>query len=504
MRLWLNGKERPIQEAQEPLLQLLRRSGLTAAKEGCGEGECGACLVAVQRLGADGRPQYTPVNACLLPAGALAGERIITVEALSAGGELHPVQQALVATGGSQCGYCTPGFVMALFAEYYRAGREGFDREALSGNLCRCTGYRPIVTAGETMGLPAADDPWLRADPLSGSAPEAHTPIPGLGGAPGFLAPLPRSGTAPAPAVGAAPAGGSSDLAGTDQTAISYSDQPVFRPASLTELFTLTKAHPEAVLLAGGTDLGVELSLRGRRFPALIALDRIPDLQAITEGDGYLELGASLPLTELRERLGGRIPLLAELFPLFASLPIRNRATLGGNLATASPIGDGAPVLLALNAELGLVSPTGERILPLSQFFLGYRRTALAPDELIAGVRIPTTEPTRARFYKVAKRQEDDISTVSAAFAIDLAPDGTVTQARLAFGGVAATPARATAVEEFLHRRPWNQATVDQAAQMLESAFQPLSDHRGSAAYRRALLGSLLKRFWHETGGEGR
>lgn len=475
MRLWLNGKETPIQEEQEPLLQLLRRSGLTAAKEGCGEGECGACLVAVQRLGADGRPGYTPVNACLLPAGALAGERIITVEGISAGDELHPVQQAMVAAGGSQCGYCTPGFVMALFTEFYQEGRSGFDREALSGNLCRCTGYRPIVEAGERMGVPAPDDPWLRVE--SGTSPAAGAPV------------------APGLAVIESPL-----LAPTEP----LSEQPVFRPASLTELFTLREAYPDAVLLAGGTDLGVDLSLRGRRFPALIALDRIPDLQTITEGETYIELGAGLPLTELRGRLGGRIPLLAELFPLFASLPIRNRATLGGNLATASPIGDGAPVLLALGAELRLVSPADERILPLDQFFLGYRKTALAPDELIAGVRIPTTEPTKARFYKVAKRQEDDISTVSAAFAIDLATDGTVTSARLAFGGVAATPARATAVEEFLHRRPWDQATVDQAARMLESAFQPLSDHRGSAAYRRALLGKLLQRFWHETGGEGR
>lgn len=456
MRLWLNGKETPIHEPQEPLLQLLRRSGLTAAKEGCGEGECGACLVAVQRHGDDGRPSYTPVNACLLPAGALAGERIITVEGLAAGGELHPVQQAMVATGGSQCGYCTPGFVMTLFTEYYRSDRNDL-REALSGNLCRCTGYRPIVAAGEAMGQPAVDDPWLVS---AASIPEQIT-----------------------------------------TRAEEISDEPVFRPSSLAELFTLRQAYPGAVLLAGGTDIGVELSLRGRRFPALIALDRIPELQSITEGEGYIELGAGLSLTHLRERLGDRIPLLAQLFPLFASLPIRNRATLGGNLATASPIGDGAPTLLALDATLRLVSPAGERLLPLSQFFLGYRQTALAPDELIAGVRIPLVAPTLARFYKVAKRQEDDIATVSAAFAIDLAPDGTVASARLAFGGVAATPARATSVEAALRGRPWSEATINEAAKLLTTAFQPLTDHRGSAAYRRALLGSLLQKFWHETGG---
>jgi xanthine dehydrogenase small subunit len=276
-------------------------------------------------------------------------------------------------------------------------------------------------------------------------------------------------------------------------------DAGVFRPMGLAELFALRAAHPEAHLLAGGTDLGVELSLRGRRFPALIALDRIPELQAISETPEWIDLGAAISFTELRGRLGGRIPLLAALFPLFASLPIRNRATLGGNLATASPVGDGAPILLALGAQLRLVGPAGERILPLTDFFRGYRQTNLRPDELIAAVRIPLPLPGLSRFYKVAKRQEDDIATVSAAFALDLEPDGSVRQARLAFGGVAAVPARAPKAEAQLVGRPWSQAAVERAAEALAAEFDPLSDYRGTAAYRKAMVQNLLRKFWHET-----
>jgi xanthine dehydrogenase small subunit len=424
----LNGRTiRAEGDSQTTLLDFLRARGLTGAKEGCAEGECGACTVVMVRR-RDGRTAYVPINSCLIFVPMVAGQEVYTVEALAAGGPLHEVQQAMVECGGSQCGYCTPGFVMSLFAEQYRPGRvDPCDTHAMSGNLCRCTGYRPIASAAERLG-PAGTDAWTTR-----------------------LA-------QPAPEIGAAECDG-------------YS-----RPASLAECFARISEHPDARLIAGGTDLVVEANLRLRRFPYLISVEAIAELRALRESESAIEIGAAIPLSDIAA-------LPREFIELFASPLIRNRATLGGNLATASPIGDAAPLLLAMDARVRLVSARGSRELPLTEFFLAYRKTALEPGELIASVILPKPLPRVVRFYKAAKRRMDDISTVAAAFA--LGHDGRL---RMAYGGVAPVPLRAFEAESAADPRD-----------VLARTLKPISDHRGSAAYRLALAQSLLEKFRWET-----
>jgi xanthine dehydrogenase small subunit len=433
--------------AQTTLLEFLRARGLTGAKEGCAEGECGACTVAVVRPCGTGSA-FVPVNSCLLWVPMMAGQEIYTVEALAGSGPLAPVQQAMAAAGGSQCGYCTPGFVMSLFAEQYRPGREGAcEPHAMSGNLCRCTGYRPIREAAESLGAP----------------PEGP-----------LLDRLQR----PAPEVGAAESEGFS------------------RPATVAECLRLLAEYPDARLIAGGTDLVVESNLRLRRFPRLISVEGIGELREVRNAEEGLEIGAALTLTEVGQ--AGGLPHWDEWAGLFASPLIRNRATLGGNIATASPIGDGAPLLLALDASVRIAGPQGLRTVRLCDFFRGYRKTALVPGELILSIVIPKPFPALARFYKAAKRRMDDISTVAACFAIDLDSAGRIRRARLAYGGVAAVPLRATEAEDALTGAAFTAAAVERAQKILARTLHPISDHRGSAAYRLALAQSLLAKFWWE------
>jgi xanthine dehydrogenase small subunit len=341
---------------------------------------------------------------------------------------------------------------MSLFAHYYARPRPPA-AAALAGNLCRCTGYRPIREVAERLQAPAGDDPFLQR--LSKEAP----------------VPTPLHYEA---------AGARFD-----------------RPRTLDEALRLRQAHPVATLLMGGTDLTVDVNQRATRHPHVIALGAVIALRRCEERDGEFAIGAGVTWQTLAERLAPRIPLLAQVIPLFASPPIRARATLGGNLMTASPVGDGAPVLLALDAAVVLASCAGTRRIALCDFFTGYRRTALAPDELLAAVRVPVEVPAAARFYKVSKRELDDIASVSAAFAVWL-EGGVVTKARFAFGGVAPVPARAVAAEDALVGRRLDAAALAVCQQAAGAAFTPISDARASAAYRRAMLGSLLARFWHE------
>lgn len=453
MYLILNGKHVPLEgcEPHATLLDFLRSNGCTGAKEGCAEGECGACAVVLVRPNKSGGSRYVPVNSCLMLAGMATGLEILTVEGLARGKELCEAQSAMAAAGGSQCGYCTPGFVMSMFAEQYRPDRRGpCDPHALSGNLCRCTGYRPILDAAQSLGMPKNDS---------------------------FRARLKQ----PAPTI--APIDTGSFL----------------RPDTLSGCLDLLKQHPNAQLIAGGTDLVVEANLRGRRFSALISLEAISELRVFRDLDCQVEIGAGLTLSEI-ESLWTEAPrIVTEWFPLFASPLIRNRATLGGNLATASPIGDASPMLLALGADLRIVGSNGERVIPLSSFFQTYRQTALRPGELIVSVDIPKPFPTLARFYKAAKRRADDISTVAAAFAIDLDNTGRVTEARLAYGGVAATPLRMFQAERELIGHAWDERCVRSAQRAIAAGLSPMSDHRGSAAYRLALAQSLLEKFFVES-----
>jgi len=451
----LNGREVRAQGADPhtTLLSWLRSSGLTGSKEGCAEGECGACAVLLLRPDGQGGTCWESVNGCLILLPSVAGLEVRTVEGLALGQRLHPAQEAML-QGGSQCGYCTPGFVVSMAAEYYRKDRQGFDIEALSGNLCRCTGYRPIKDAADSLGKPASDDPL--AGRLSQPAP---TPS-------------------------------SIEYAGAFQR--------FFRPTSLAELFEITSNHPKAKLVAGGTDWVVEINQRFSRSEVQVDIAQIPELKTLSWGDEYAEIGAGVTLSEAEHWLHGRIPLLHEWFPLFASRLIRNRATFGGNLGTASPIGDSPPVLFALAGQLVLASAGGERVVALDQFFTAYRQTLLQAGEIIKAVRIPLPIAPVARFYKVAKRRMDDISTVAAGFALEL-QGNTVQSIRIGLGGVAATPVRAYKTEAALVGKTWDARTVRSAAEIARTEFKPIDDHRGSAAYRLAMLGKLLEKFFAET-----
>jgi xanthine dehydrogenase small subunit len=488
----LNGQTVSVNDVDPhcTLLDWLRASGRTGTKEGCAEGECGACAVAFLSRDVEGRPIFMPVNSCLVALADVHGRALVSVEGVSPPGvALHPVQQALVEAGGSQCGYCTPGFVMSLFCEYYRPGRGAYDPEAISGNLCRCTGYRPIVAAAQSLGTPAPTDPWLLR----------------LAAGPG---PLRAKENATAD-------GSINRIQGSSPSARAR----FFRAQSREDLGQILLGHPDAVLMAGGTDLMVYANQRGTRYPVLVSVAALGELQQFgvgpsPHGGTEIVIGAALPLAHLERLLehgplGAELELLRQLLPLFSSRLIRNRATLGGNLATASPIGDSPPVLLALAAELTLGSATGVRRVPLAEFFLGYRKTLLAPGEWIQSVHLPRPAPGLQRFYKVSKRVLDDISTVAAAFALDLRPPSTrggtpsVERLRAAYGGIAPTPLRATMLEELAAGQPWNEATLATLCDAARALGTPLSDQRGSAAYRRAMIEKLLQRFYAETTGTG-
>ncbi|HRW18375.1 MAG TPA: FAD binding domain-containing protein [Dermatophilaceae bacterium] len=457
--LLLDGRTVPLTLPPEAsLLDAIRHAGVTGPKEGCAEGECGACAVLVCRPRADGASgsEWVAVNACLPPALGYAGQQVCTPEGLGRPGALHPVQEALASAGGSQCGYCTPGFVTSMAAEFYRrsgAADAEFDIEAMSGNLCRCTGYRPIVDAAHSLGAPADDDALVRR--LAEPAP----------------APVPVD--------------------------VRTGERRFVRPASLDDAVALLAEHPDAVLVAGATDLGVQVNLAMHRPPLLVVIDRLAELRELdvdlAEGGAGVRIGAALSLTEVQTRLAGRVPLLDQLFPQFASRLIRNAATIGGNLGTGSPIGDSPPALLALDAIVELAGPEGRREVPLDGYFTGYRTTVRRPGELIVAVRFPAPVAGVTAFHKVAKRRLDDISSVAVAMVVAVR-DGVVAHARIGLGGVAAIPMRAKATEDFLLGKPWDATTVDTASEVLAGEGTPMSDHRASAAYRQAMLRTALPR----------
>jgi xanthine dehydrogenase small subunit len=489
----VNGRTRELGEVggHVTLLEWLRGSGLTGCKEGCAEGECGACAVLVARDDGPDRTRWVAINACLVPAAAFDQQEVVTAEGLGRPGRLHPVQREMADRGGSQCGYCTPGFICSMAAEYYRPDRRpaadgtpngsgrrspdgvapgdehddehgpnGFDLHALSGNLCRCTGYRPIRDAAYALGQPEAEDPFLArlAEP------------------------------APTPAA----------------TTTSNEQGRYLRPASLAEALELLAAEPGAQLVAGSTDWGVELNIRHARAALTIGIERIAELRELTAGRDHIDIGAALSLSEIEAGLAGRVPLLDQMLPQFASRLIRNGATLGGNLGTASPIGDTPPALLALDASLVLASSQGEREVPLAGYFTGYRQSVKRPGELIKTIRIPLPVAPVSAFHKIAKRRFDDISGVAVAYALRLADgaDGgerTVDSIRIGLGGVAATPIRALAVEQALAGRPWTREVVAAAAEEMARAGSPISDHRASEAYRIAMLRNSLLKFYTET-----
>ncbi|MFK3738107.1 xanthine dehydrogenase small subunit [Massilia sp. TN1-12] len=448
----------------QTVLQHLREDlHCTGTKEGCAEGDCGACTVVVGTL-EDGELQMKAVNACIQFTPTLDGKVLFTVEDLQqADGALHPVQQALVECHGSQCGFCTPGFAMSLWGMYLNQEGRAPTRcqidDALSGNLCRCTGYRPIIDAARRMGElpPVAFDRAALAETLRGLQRDAGT-------------------------------------------VYGFAGQTFHAPRTLDELVAARAAHPEAVLLAGSTDVGLWVTKQMRVLADIIYLGHVAELKTVREAGGFLEIGAGVTLEDAYGAVCRHYPgELGELRQRFASLPIRHAGTLGGNVANGSPIGDSMPWLIALGSSIVLRGPDGERTLALEDFYLGYQVKDLRAGEVVAAVRVPLPRPgVVLRTYKLAKRFDQDISAVCAAFAFTL-DDGIVRDARIAFGGMAATPKRAAQAEGALRGRAWDEAALDEAMAALARDYAPLSDMRASSGYRMKAAQNLLRRYWYET-----
>lgn len=461
IRFELNGQ--PIREAlvrpTTTLLNYLRSNlGLTGTKEGCAEGDCGACTVVILDPQAPGGPAYRAVNACLVLLPMVQGKRVFTVEGLASAHGPHLVQESLVEHLGSQCGYCTPGVVMSMFEACYRRDLDEAWKldDQLCGNLCRCTGYRPIRYA---------------AAEIAGRAPSDRF-------------------------------GEGLRHASPGDMALEYEREGFryFMPTSFERLWAILEAHPSARIVNGGTDLSLEITKQFKEPPLLVSLEGLAELSGIERASGRWRIGAGMRLTDLEAAAREGLTPVERMLRFFGSRQIKHRGTVGGNLCNASPIGDLAPVFLALGASVVLRSARGERSLPLDRFFTGYRKTALETGEILVAVDIPEIPATaRAVAYKVSKRQELDISTVAAGFYVELDPAGRVRVARFAFGGLAATPARALTTEAALLGQPWAPAQIEAAIGALDADFEPIDDHRGSAWYRRTVAQNLLRGFFLET-----
>jgi xanthine dehydrogenase small subunit len=443
----LNGET--VTAAGEPplrtLLDWLRETrGLTGTKEGCNEGDCGACTVMVTDAAGT-----RALNACILFLPQLHGKAVRTVEGLAGpDGTPHPVQAALVDHHGSQCGFCTPGFAVSMVVAHLNGRRDHDDQ--LAGNLCRCTGYAPIVRAAEAAaGAPVPA--WISAD-----------------------------------------AGALADLPQTDGGAVA--------PRSADALAAWYLAHPDATLIAGATDVGLWVTKQLRELAPVAFLGRCADLQRIERQGDRLRIGAGVTIAALRAAVADSHPSFAELLRRYGSEQVRGAATLGGNIANGSPIGDGPPALIAMGAVLHLRRGEARREMPLEDFFLAYGMQDRAPGEFVEAVTIPAAAPA-LRCYKISKRFDQDISAVCGCFDVTV-EDGTVAAARIAFGGMAATPKRARAVEAALVGRPWTMETVQAALPAFAEDFAPIDDMRASAGYRLAVARNLLVRCFRDLSGE--
>jgi xanthine dehydrogenase small subunit len=455
------------------VLQFLREDlGRTGTKEGCAEGDCGACTVVLAELDGDGLA-VRAINSCIQFLPTLDGKELITVESLGRNGELHPVQQAMVDHHGSQCGFCTPGFVMSLFALYKtnsKPSRREID-DALAGNLCRCTGYRPIIAAAEAMYDPTADTDWLRQPATSKK---------------GFKPPAQRVEAL-------------KKIQRDVGLQLHRPGKSFFAPTTAEECAGFLANHPDATILAGGTDIGLWVTKQHRELGTIIYTGRVAELNRVEVTASHIEIGAAVSLTDAMQPIIEHYPDLDELFKRFASPPIRNAGTLGGNIANGSPIGDSMPALVVAGTTLVLRRGRSQREVLLEDFYLDYQVKDLRPAEFLETIRIPLlSDDVIVRSHKLSKRFDQDISAVCNAYCLEL--DGeNVTTFRMACGGMAATIRRASNCESAIAGKPWTEETVDAACQALARDFEPISDMRASAGYRLRAAQNLLRRFYLES-----
>ncbi len=467
IRFRLNDRE--VREeavaASDTLLDFLRlEKRLTGSKEGCAEGDCGACTVLVGRLVGDALV-YEPVNACIRFLASLDGCHVVTIEHLrGADGALHPVQQAMVDHHGSQCGFCTPGIVMALYALWMRVPRPT-RREvevALQGNLCRCTGYRPIIDAA--MSIEAAGEDFLASERDAVTA----------------------------------------ELLAWREDArveVARDGSRAILPGDVDDLAAVLETEPEARVIAGATDVGLWVTKHLRALPVAVFIGHLEGLKGIEESDDAVRIGAGVTYAEAEGAMGAAFPHLGPYFERIAGWQVRSMGTIGGNIANGSPIGDMPPVLIAMGATITLRKGAARREIALEEFFVDYGKQDRAPGEFVEAITVPKTGGLHAA-YKVSKRRDEDISTVAAGVHVRV-EDGRIAAARIAYGGMAAVPKRALAAEAALIGQPFGAAAFEAAAGALAGEFTPLSDMRASAEYRMRVAQNLLRRFWIEQGTDG-
>jgi xanthine dehydrogenase small subunit len=437
------------------------------AKEGCAEGDCGACTVVVADLDEENKLVYRAINSCLVFLPILHGKQLITVENLAKKNgrdiDLHPVQQALVDMNGSQCGYCTPGIVMSMFALYKSSMNPSSEviKDAMTGNLCRCTGYQPILNATELAC--SKNEP----DQFSKNQNDIISKL--------------------------------KEIKSQKLTVqIITKTQKYFLPQTLADALALRKKFPKTIMVNGSTDIALKQTKKFERLKEIIDLSVIRELKCFSENKKEIILGSGLSLEAIKTKVSEKLPALGNMLSVFASKQIRNVATLGGNLGTASPIGDTIPLLIAYDSKIRLVKETSFREIPIEEFIKGHRETDLRNNELIHSVIIPLHQEHVVRFYKVSKRRDLDISTVSAGFRLEII-NGTVSDICLAFGGMADRPKRAVLTEASLFQKVWNAENIEMAANILENEFSPISDARSGSGFRKMAAKNLLLKFYHET-----
>ncbi len=448
------------------VLQYLRNLPQTkGTKEGCAEGDCGACSVVIVSLNVENKLEYKAYDSCLLFLPMLHGKQLITVEYLKSKNELHAVQQAMVDTDGSQCGFCTPGFIMSLFALYKNSknpSREEID-DALTGNLCRCTGYRPIIDAA----IKSCSN--HRQDHISENEFEVIEQLQKI-----------------------------NQLKETNS--FFTATQKYHKPHALADALKLKFSFPQALVVSGATDVALRVTKKHELLTEIIDISGVEELKNRIEENDRIYFGAGLNLEDVRLKTENSLPALHKMLNVFGSRQIRNRGTLGGNVANASPIGDMPPVLMAHNASVILESIYGKRELKLTEFITGYRTTQLKPTEIITGIKIPKPDKNIIlQSYKISKRKDLDISTVSAGFSLQLNNESIVVDIKMYYGGMAATTKEPLQTKQFLIGKKWERKTIEEAMQLIDQEFTPISDARSGAEARKIMARNLLLKFWTET-----